>query len=71
MGNRMAQTSKVLEHIKRCGSITSMEAFRQYGITRLSGRIFDLRRAGYPISMTYENNGDARYGVYRLEEVTA
>lgn len=47
--------------MQRRGSITSMEAFRKYGITRLSGRIYDLRAKGFNIvtSITYGTN---RYG---------
>ena len=38
------QEQEVLRHIKKYGSITSMEAFEKYGITRLSARIYNLRR---------------------------
>ena len=46
----ISQNKRVLEHLQDKGTITSMEAFNDYGITRLSGRIFDLREQGYPIS---------------------
>lgn len=55
------QTSMLLKHLKQYGSITSMEAFELYGITRLSAKIFCLREQGYDIqtkSKTYTN----RYG---------
>lgn len=59
----------ILSHLKTKGSITSMEAFRTYGITRLSGRIFDLREQGHKITTYKEKakNG-ALYAVYRLQE---
>lgn len=46
----MTQAEKILKHLRERGSITSMEAFQLYGITRLSARICDLRRQGVQIS---------------------
>lgn len=43
------QTRKVLNHIERRGSISPLEAFGTYGMTRLGARIFELRRAGFNI----------------------
>lgn len=40
---------RVLRHLKEKGHITSLEAFREYGITRLSAVIFNLRQDGYNI----------------------
>lgn len=45
----MTQNEKVLNHMKQFGSITSMDAFMRYHITRLSARIWDLRAAGHVI----------------------
>lgn len=38
------KTQKVLEHLQRQGSITSLEAIELYGATRLSGIIYNLKR---------------------------
>lgn len=38
-----SQINDVLKHLKAYGSITSLEAFEYYGITRLSGIIYRLR----------------------------
>jgi len=38
-----SQIIDVLKHLKTYGSITSIEAFEYYGITRLSGIIYRLR----------------------------
>ena len=38
------KTVKVLEHLKKHGSITSWEAIQKYGATRLSAIIFNLRK---------------------------
>lgn len=43
------QNARVLRHLQKFGSITSLQAFQLYGITRLSGRIYDLRKCGVKI----------------------
>lgn len=43
MTKRKPQRIKIYEHMKNHGSITTMEAYELYHITRLSGRIYDLR----------------------------
>lgn len=61
MGEKIAnQKQEVLRHIKRYGSITSMEAFEKYGITRLSAIIYILRRE-YEI-VTIMRTSVNRYG---------
>lgn len=65
----MSQEEIVLEHIRRYGSITSMDAFKRYSITRLSGRIFNLRRRGYDIELLWEvSQYGTRFGRYILHE---
>lgn len=71
-GERMSQNQKVLMHLEKWGSITTLDAFNCYGITRLSARIDNLKHAGHKISKTMEY-GENRYGEitryarYRLE----
>lgn len=55
------QTSVVLAHMQKHGSITSMEAFDLYGVTRLSAVVFNLRAAGYSIESITEHTVN-RYG---------
>ena len=45
----MTQSEMVLDYMERFGSISSMQAFSELGITRLSGRIYDLREKGHVI----------------------
>ncbi len=45
----MSQCERVLKYMRTFNGITTMEAFNVLGITRLSGRIHDLREKGYPI----------------------
>ena len=47
---RRSQCQMILQYMKETGGITTMEAFRKFGCTRLSGRIYDLRQEGYAIS---------------------
>lgn len=49
---KQTQNKTVLEHMQRDGFITSWQAIQLYGITRLSGRIYDLREKGYKIKST-------------------
>ena len=50
----MTQNEKVLNHLQNRGSITSMEAYDSYGITRLSARIKNLRDEGHNIASCWE-----------------
>ena len=52
---------RILDYLKRHGSITSVEAFQYFGITRLAARIKELRDKGYLID-TVMLNGVNRYG---------
>ena len=58
---KMNKTQKVLLHLKQYGSITSWEAIQEYGATRLSAIIFNLRDKGYKIVSKEETFTD-RYG---------
>jgi len=44
-----SQSDAVLWHLKNYGSITSYEAIKEYGATRLSAIIFNHRKEGYDI----------------------
>lgn len=46
----MGQTDRILDYMKRHDGITSFEAFTECGVTRLSARIYDLRKRGYSIA---------------------
>lgn len=48
-GRFMSQTSMILHHLKREGSITPLDALSRYGIFRLSARIQELRNKGHHI----------------------
>lgn len=46
---RATHYTRLLEYLKEYGSITSLEAIRDLGNTRLSATIFSLREDGYKI----------------------
>ena len=61
----LTQEDKVLLHLDTWGSITSMEAFHKYGITRLAAVIFNLKHEGHDIITVMETTSDGkRYGRY-------
>ena len=55
------QNQRILEYMRKNGSITQVEALRDIGVMRLASRVSDLRRLGYDIASRteYVNN---RYG---------
>ena len=57
----MTQCERLIQYIRKRGGITTAQAFSDLGITRLSGRIFDLRRKGIPIT-TESKVGKNRHG---------
>lgn len=46
------QTSAVLDYMRTHDGITTLEAFLNLGVTRLSARIWDLREEGHEITAT-------------------
>lgn len=50
----MTQAERVIDYIGEFGSISSWEAFRDLGITRLAARIADLERDGVRFSRKRE-----------------
>lgn len=58
--NKISQRDMVLRHLQDFGEITSWEAIKEYGVTRLSAVIYDLRKV-YVIEDEWEK-GYNRYG---------
>jgi len=57
----VTQCDKVLRHLRDFGSITLLEALKEFGCMRLGARIHDLKRMGYDIGMELETAVN-RYG---------
>lgn len=56
----MKQKDRILRHLEDCGSITTLDAIYEYGNTRLSEYIRQLRVDGYNIKSEW-NKGKNRY----------
>lgn len=68
-----SQTESVLEHLKKHGSITSMQAIKKFGATRLSDIIYRLRKRGYrittkPFIVTTRYGRKSRPAIYILQK---
>ena len=68
------QRKVVLNHLQEHGSITSMEAFQRWGITRLSDKILKLRNRGMiidsiPTTGTNRYGDEVRFSTYRLSSI--
>ena len=50
----MTQKEKIREYIRQYGSISTWEAFRDLGITRLASRICDLENDGIHVDRKRE-----------------
>lgn len=58
---------KVLAHLRSVGSISSMEALRNFGCFRLAARIYDLKEDGWAIkTIMITTKGNKRIARYRL-----
>lgn len=70
---RQSQEDKIYQYMLYNGSITPIEALREYGCMRLAPRISDLKRRGVKIKREYEHslnmNGErVRYARYSIEK---
>lgn len=59
----MKQTEKILEYLKKFGSITSYQAYEDLDITQLGARLDDLQKEGYTF------NKEIKYRKNRLGEL--
>ena len=45
----MTQKQRIIRHLNDKGSITALEAMKEYGIMRLTSRVSELKDEGYKI----------------------
>ena len=69
----ITQSERILDYMRENGSISTMQAFADLGITRLSARIYDLKQDGHKIikhRIYYRRkDGTAKhYDVFSVEE---
>ena len=58
---KMSQKERILDYIDEFGSISSLEAFRDLGVSQLSARLCELEKAGYVFNKKQESSLN-RYG---------
>lgn len=57
----MTQCERILKYMEDFGSISTMQAFTDLGVTRLASRIHEIRRMGIKI-IGEQRKGKNRYG---------
>ena len=62
---KISQCQRILHYMMRFGSISTLEAFNDLGVTRLASRIHDLKRRGYKIT------SETQTGINRFGETTS
>lgn len=67
----MTQNEKILQYIEQEGSITPLDALREFGCMRLASRVSELKKEGYPIKTEMETSKNRygepiRYARYRM-----
>ena len=65
------QKQRIIRHLKDKGSITALQAMKEYGIMRLTSRICELKDEGYNIKSEFVSsknryNESVTYSKYTL-----
>ena len=65
------QKQRIIRHLKDKGSITALQAMKEYGIMRLTSRICELKNEGYNIKSEFVSsknryNESVSYSKYTL-----
>lgn len=58
---KKTQCDRILQYIDENGSITQLQALKEFGCMRLASRMSDLKKRGYPVEMRMETAKN-RYG---------
>lgn len=58
---KTTQKDRILDYIRKFGSITSKDAYNDLGITQLATRIKELKERGYEFKTEWESSKN-RYG---------
>lgn len=62
----MSQATRILAHLKAGKKLTPLQALQKFGCLRLSGRVLELRQAGYDIKTKLVKRGGSRVAEYRI-----
>lgn len=71
----VTQVERIIEYIKRYGSITPLDALKEFGCMRLASRMCDIKAMGYGIVREFEHSKNrdgepVKYARYRFAEET-
>lgn len=58
---KVTQCDRILQYIEENGSITQIDALREFGCMRLASRMCDIKKMGYPVKKEMETAKN-RYG---------
>lgn len=58
---KIPQKQRIINYIREFGSITSLDAYKDLGITQLGARIDQLKKDGYRFKTEWES-GKNRFG---------
>lgn len=58
---KVTQCDRILRYIEENGSITQLDALREFGCMRLASRMCDIKKMGYPVKKEMETAKN-RYG---------
>ena len=53
---KINQRQRIINYIRECGSITSLEVYKDLGITQLATRIKELKEQGYEFRTEWESS---------------
>ena len=67
MSEHKSQRDKILRALLCNEEVTPLSMFRRFGCLRLSGRILEIRKDGYPVKTNIVEARDKRYASYVLE----
>ena len=58
---KINQRDRIINYIREFGSITSLDAYKDLGVTQLGARIKELKQEGYEFRTEWESSKN-RYG---------
>tara|TARA_Y100000114_G_C11682828_1_gene289453 strand:- start:385 stop:600 length:216 start_codon:yes stop_codon:yes gene_type:complete len=70
---KLTQKERIIRHLNDKGSITALQAMKDYGIMRLTSRICELKDEGYNIKSEFVSsknryNEPVSYSKYTLQK---
>lgn len=63
-----SQCQAILDYLKSGKPISPLEALEKFGCFRLGGRVYDLKKAGWPIKTEMVERNGKRFAQYVLEK---